>query len=222
MICKVCGKNNEEDAKYCCVCGAELEENDTLKCSNCGNVNPKGAVFCGKCGAKIGATQTSEDHKDLGTVCKICGTENIVGTKFCSVCGSQLTSSYGNVSTVSYSPKTDLMYTENSLADKLATTSMILGIISAAVNIFCVLFVIAILAGIASVILAIIALVKKTSLRGKAIAGLVLGIVGFIIGAMILAWVAVYMSDPDYWNSILENAYGNGQYIRFIMNYIKF
>lgn len=60
--CPVCGKMNEEGARFCMYCGNQFEvshkgsDNNVAQqkiCHNCGNIIGEGELFCIKCGAKI-------------------------------------------------------------------------------------------------------------------------------------------------------------------------
>lgn len=49
-ICQNCGRENEEDFKYCAFCGEKLSY---LICSKCGEEYNEDYNFCGKCGEKL-------------------------------------------------------------------------------------------------------------------------------------------------------------------------
>lgn len=54
-ICKKCGSENTDNAKFCLECGANLveqrKESEITKCIKCGAELPKKAKFCSECGA---------------------------------------------------------------------------------------------------------------------------------------------------------------------------
>lgn len=61
MKCKICGAENSEDAKYCKICGSELEievfEEEKAKgkvCPKCGAINSDDSNYCKVCAAKLG------------------------------------------------------------------------------------------------------------------------------------------------------------------------
>jgi len=55
--CPFCGDEIVNDAKFCPICGAKLEETQkeqrTKICSSCGHELPLDAKFCAKCGVKM-------------------------------------------------------------------------------------------------------------------------------------------------------------------------
>jgi len=56
--CPFCGEGTESDAKFCPICGSNLEgklneEKKTKICSNCAQELPLDAKFCASCGEKI-------------------------------------------------------------------------------------------------------------------------------------------------------------------------
>ena len=56
MICKYCGANNKDTAKFCKSCGRELtkDEPKVRTCEACGAEVSDSAVFCKHCGHKLG------------------------------------------------------------------------------------------------------------------------------------------------------------------------
>jgi TM2 domain-containing membrane protein YozV len=55
MHCTSCGKEIEDNSKFCDKCGQPVAA--SIFCSNCGTQNRAGAVVCSKCGARMGANQ---------------------------------------------------------------------------------------------------------------------------------------------------------------------
>jgi len=62
MICKKCGNEIPDTAKFCPKCGAKVEfekqlkpeiQRDVIICKNCGEINPSTAKFCKKCGTPL-------------------------------------------------------------------------------------------------------------------------------------------------------------------------
>ena len=51
VICKECGRENVENAKFCRYCGANLLPE--MFCTNCGKAIKPGKKFCSGCGAKV-------------------------------------------------------------------------------------------------------------------------------------------------------------------------
>lgn len=62
-ICKNCGRNLPDEAKFCRECGCEvtpeepINEKETQFCSKCGSEMPKGTRFCPNCGTPSGIPQ---------------------------------------------------------------------------------------------------------------------------------------------------------------------
>jgi RNA polymerase subunit RPABC4/transcription elongation factor Spt4 len=56
--CPFCGEGTESDAKFCPICGSNIEgklseEKKTKICPNCGHELPLDAKFCASCGEKL-------------------------------------------------------------------------------------------------------------------------------------------------------------------------
>lgn len=99
-------------------------------------------------------------------------------------------------------------YKEPKETNTMAVISMVVGIIAL---ISCCAFPFAILLGVAAIVLAILSK-KGKPFSGFAIAGLVLGIMGVIFGLLMFAYIMfvtwMYQSNPDFFNSIM-NEYEN-------------
>jgi Tol biopolymer transport system component len=54
--CPSCGRANDDDARYCAGCGAELEPT----CTVCGAELPAGAAFCKACGAPVSGASAAD------------------------------------------------------------------------------------------------------------------------------------------------------------------
>lgn len=167
MICKHCGKENEDNSKFCQNCGVNLSDSFETKDNN----------FCPKCGA-----------------------ENDQMSKYCIVCGKALTQT-----------KNHTVYTKDRSTQ--AKLSLIFGILSAVFGILCccgVLYIPAILTGIASLILGIMSV--KSEKKGNAIAGIVLGIIGILLGLFMLGVIMnedqileyIRVNYPELWEEIQE------------------
>ncbi len=70
IICPNCGRENEDEYKYCLGCGtvlprseAEESEPDTTTCSNCGADVPPNFKFCGECGTPVQQKETKEANR---------------------------------------------------------------------------------------------------------------------------------------------------------------
>lgn len=132
--------------------------------------------------------------------CNSCGHINAEYSNFCVVCGSNLSYSKANI--------------ENELVnDKsgLATASMILGIISAVFGVVCCLGYISVAFSIGCGVMAIIFSIIswKSSKQKYAIAGLVCGICGLILGIITLIIVINGEYIMEYWEDYIgENPYG--------------
>lgn len=75
--CPKCGSDNDEHAKRCVSCGANLQGQDNQVCSNCHMPVPSGAAFCPNCG----------NPQNEGK-CSRCGVA-LNGAKFCPSCGQK-------------------------------------------------------------------------------------------------------------------------------------
>jgi len=52
LICKNCGTENPEEARFCMECGMELEK-EAEPYPSCGTLNPHNATFCNECGISL-------------------------------------------------------------------------------------------------------------------------------------------------------------------------
>lgn len=70
MYCEKCGKQLNDNDKFCISCGTKVEEDiqtDHICCPNCGSVLNDDDQFCTSCGSKIGYEEsTSADFDDEG------------------------------------------------------------------------------------------------------------------------------------------------------------
>ena len=76
ILCKNCGSELQEGAKFCMNCGEKVVLGTV--CPDCGATIPEGAKFCMNCGKK------------MVSVCPECGCELSPGAKFCPECGTGL------------------------------------------------------------------------------------------------------------------------------------
>lgn len=70
IICPNCGRENEDEYKYCLGCGTVLPRAEAkppaeqqLKCTNCGAAVPPNFKFCGECGTPVATQPTTEQHR---------------------------------------------------------------------------------------------------------------------------------------------------------------
>jgi len=80
MNCSKCNFQNEDSAKFCKNCGAELSVN----CLKCNSKNKESAKFCQHCGEELNPTITD-------VACPKCGAKNEINAIFCVGCGGKLT-----------------------------------------------------------------------------------------------------------------------------------
>ena len=78
MKCNVCNAEIADNAKFCTVCGAKVEEE--IKCPNCGATISKDAIFCTECGY----------NKERERKCAKCGSKISDGGIFCTNCGAKI------------------------------------------------------------------------------------------------------------------------------------
>ena len=52
-VCRKCGSELREGAKFCTKCGAAVASESMLKCPVCGASVSEGAKFCNACGASL-------------------------------------------------------------------------------------------------------------------------------------------------------------------------
>lgn len=167
--------------KYCKYCGNKLGDNDRF-CTACG----------GKCEEVVEATVNENPYIE----CKTCGAKVDRREYSCPVCGAPLT---GGGAKPSYNPNA----TEKS---KMATAGMILGILGVTL--------ISWLLSILGFIFGIIGLSNVNQGRGynkgQAVAGIVLGIIGFVLSILFEIFVTPILEE--YLKQLLEEMQNSGQY----------
>lgn len=52
-VCKSCGYENKDDAKYCAQCGTKLEPSKKYLCPNCHNYVLRNEKHCTNCGIEL-------------------------------------------------------------------------------------------------------------------------------------------------------------------------
>lgn len=98
MICKSCGTQNSDKAKFCHGCGQKLESAETdMICKVCGKSIKKGVQFCKHCGSVVGNNENLESNSEpkpeeetKKRLCPSCGNEVKEGKMFCGACGTAL------------------------------------------------------------------------------------------------------------------------------------
>ncbi len=166
-------------------------------------------------------------------VCKNCGTQNKDTSLFCEGCGTRLEEAPvaetpvaeepapTAVPPVAETPETEAPVQEpqqnvyqqpayNSVPQKpekksgnwMTVTSLILSILSI---LCCCLDMFALILAIASIVLAVIALVQHKGNKGMAIASLIVGIIGFLIAVCLLVYAFVVLpNNPALQSQIME------------------
>lgn len=74
ITCDECGRENDDDYKYCLGCGAALQEgsqeeseeedSEIINCPYCGAEQPSNFKFCGSCGEKIPESSAAETQQE--------------------------------------------------------------------------------------------------------------------------------------------------------------
>lgn len=87
MICRKCGNEIPENARFCRECGTEVVlETEALdgeiRCPKCGDRLEEGALFCNNCGFKI------ENNSVSFSACPKCGKKLKPNAQFCGECGT--------------------------------------------------------------------------------------------------------------------------------------
>lgn len=101
--CPVCNSLNEPDAKFCKICGTQLNYGDAgnkkqsiheiITCPVCNTMNVKASEYCVSCGTKLIAIEDSGDLEpdaDNMVVCPFCNSINTAEASFCFACGGAL------------------------------------------------------------------------------------------------------------------------------------
>ncbi len=162
-------------------------------------------------------------------VCKNCGAQNKDTSLFCEGCGTRLEEASAEVETPvtgtpeepTVSPVTEATVQEpqqnvyqqpayssvpqepeKKSGNWMTVTSLILSILSI---LCCCLDMFALILAIASIVLAVIALVQHKGNKGMAIASLIVGIIGFLIAVCLLVYAFVVLpNNPALQSQIME------------------
>ncbi len=142
--------------------------------------------------------------------CPVCNSLNDQGARYCAYCGANLTV------TTTFISKESLVQAEYNPRTVYAKPAMILGIISLVFGVICCMgpisIVLSIIPGILAIIFSILSL--KTKERGKAVAGLICGIIGLFLGLLLLGITLLFINPafleylrenyPEFWQAIQD------------------
>ncbi len=149
-------------------------------CKNCGHENSDNSKFCSVCGAQL-------DPNNNVIKCSNCGQENDANNNVCINCGTPLPKNIVQSNNIVSSTKQ---------SSTLAIVSLILGIVSLVLGIVCCCVpYLATVLGPVAIVVSIISIRKGGG--SKAIAGLVCGIIGFILGLSMLIFSSVIGNNLD-------------------------
>lgn len=113
MFCPLCGGSNPSEARYCHLCGGDLQM--PVPCPSCGELNLDSARFCHTCGTDVWIETNSPSAPNIEvtaaaeaapaeqapaeqalastgalTPCAVCGQQNPIGARFCHRCATEL------------------------------------------------------------------------------------------------------------------------------------
>lgn len=83
MICQNCGRQLDDNAKFCDSCGKHVEIQSERFCPQCGNKLMKDSIFCAKCGMKY--PEGNEIEKSKGDNRKFTKAPLILGIVLCTI-----------------------------------------------------------------------------------------------------------------------------------------
>lgn len=189
-FCRYCGNKLNDDDRFCTACGGKCEDNSEVKVET------------------VNATIEESPYVE----CKICGARVDRGEYSCPVCGAPLRNNTKNTNTNSgynnYRPASNEK-------NKMATAGMILGIIGACLIGLRVSFA---LSGL-GLILSIIGLTQinsgKGSNKGQAIAGIILGAAGIVLGVLYMIFIQPILEE--FLEQLLEELQNGGEYAIKVM-----
>ena len=160
-------------------------------CKNCGKELMDGNAYCDNCGMAAGQGCN---------YCDQCGASHLPGAAVCTTCGKTLNPAAQNGVVYSAAPQE-----KPAGSSALSIVSLVAGI----VGLVCCCGM-AIVPNLVAIICGAIALAKKKPGKGMAIAGLVLGIVGMLIGLFLLIIYAVAFIEA--FNAGMAEGFLNGSY----------
>ncbi|UCE92268.1 MAG: zinc ribbon domain-containing protein [Methanobacteriota archaeon] len=91
--CRSCGKESEDDSKFCVHCGRPFSE--VKRCPKCGHDNPAFSRYCGECSTELPVVESSpydsmpEKVRNLPTqkkYCPTCGGQMSIYDSVCPAC----------------------------------------------------------------------------------------------------------------------------------------
>lgn len=179
VYCLNCKEEVGKNDVFCNHCGTKLKSKfENQICSSCHKINNPNNKYCEYCGKELQGKVTIVFNENE---CMICHHINKPGVEYCESCGTIL-SAIEKIEKPKQQEKQDL-----------GMTSFICGIVSVAINIYC-LFFISFVPGLIAIITGAISL--KRGYRGKSIIGIILGIAGIL--STIVGIIFVYFMGNVY------------------------
>ena len=160
-------------------------------CKNCGKELTDGNTYCDNCGMAAGQGCN---------YCDQCGASHLPGAAVCTTCGKSLNPIAQNG--VVYSTASQEKPAESSALSIVSLVAGIIGLVCCCGT--------AMLPNVVAIVCAAIALAKKNAGKGMAIAGLVLGIVGTLIG--LLFWVVYNFALIEAFNTGMADEFFDGSF----------
>ncbi len=166
-------------------------------CKNCGTQNKDTSLFCEGCGSRLEEASAAVESPVTGdSVTEI--SEEPVAAPVAEAPVQEPQQNVYQQPTYSSVPQE----TEKKSGNWMTITSLILSILSI---LCCCLDMFALILAIASIVLAVIALVQHKGNKGMAIASLIVGIIGFLIAVCLLVYAFVVLpNNPALQNQIME------------------
>lgn len=171
-----------EDEEYESVI-VEEKQLEVATCPKCGTEVGERQKFCSRCGVDLSAIV--EQDKTKVKYCIKCGSPVVEGQKFCSKCGHELAKPIVvhktetiTVTTPAIKPK------EYGSMSAFAKIGNIFGIIAISCSLIPLINVLSLILGVPGIIFSALGFKSKLH-KGKANAGLILSIVGFVVGIIL-------------------------------------
>ncbi len=86
-FCAGCGNTLPVHARFCAVCGTQVNPGSNNTCQNCGTPHASPALFCKNCGFRFGTKDLSSPER---TTCRICGSLIPETALYCYKCGEKV------------------------------------------------------------------------------------------------------------------------------------